>query len=311
MLATVPKKKRNRVKPRNQDLPKLASLKDCNQVNPIAFIGSSMVDGGSTGEVHTLRKFVFEPRAVELPKTITIDLSVASDIYYNRKPTGPEGEGVYYSHEEHLVRSTVGVHTYLEWCDSLHITPGEIDDFLTFEEQLLVTCFILYNLNPFKYLPAPVGQMTLGDTCFKHRERGMQEIHTTIIFTGNVRYPWDADVYEPCFFTATVTKASSSTTTCLFPDSSDDDVEEELQSSPSVVDIEQSVAMNTVALIPSSTIILRDGTYFDHYSCTPSVTRPLSTSINCRHLLDGRLIMFFDPDYVYVHDKKCVTLPAL
>jgi hypothetical protein len=177
---------------------------------------------------------------------------------------------------------------------------------LTFEEQLLVTCFILYNLNPFKYLPAPVGQMTLGDTCFKHRERGMQEIHTTIIFTGNVRYPWDADVYEPCFFTATVTEPLSATP-CLFPDSSDDEdvcVEDDLPIVP-------SVASDTGALIASSTIILRDGTYFDHYSCTPSVTRPLSASIDCRHLLDGRLIMFFDPDYVYVDEKKCVTLPAL
>lgn len=174
-MPTIPKKKRVR-KPLNRSiLPTLASMKTgSRQLNPIAWIR----DGN---DIRVMRKqlFTFGP---EMPSEVIVDCRHARSLINWCQAND-------FVKNEHIMRCTVGVAAFRIWCNEHSIDDADwplsmrsLYLHLSQDDIITMSLYIIYKTGYHTFCPVPIAFSPIGESTFKHKTRGIQPIHCTVLF---------------------------------------------------------------------------------------------------------------------------------
>lgn len=169
---------RVRIVKRDASLPQYASLKNCNQINPLCWVAvNDEAKEGRCG-VYQIRKLIVEPQERKpLPSSLWVNIRKAL-----KKKNYLESEGG--SPEENIVRSNVGKSEYLLWMEKYDIAMEDsIYLTLTTDEIAMVSLYAYFKDD---YLsvsrPRPLCYVPKNSLTFLHPDRGRQPIHTWVNF---------------------------------------------------------------------------------------------------------------------------------
>lgn len=183
------KKQRDRKVKRNPNLPTYASLKNCNQINPIAWFGVKLNDTDALCGVYTIRKLiVISAEGVPLPAYKSISMSEAKEAcYYFRSIIRGDTE-------ENIIRATVGKEEYVRWMDTNHldIDRDSIYSHMSNDEIDCISLYTLFIEGCSSGRPPPIDRVKFGAETFQHWQRGKQPIHCWIEFIDDIT-PDDID----------------------------------------------------------------------------------------------------------------------
>jgi len=198
------KMKRVRVVQRNHALPQYASLKNCNQINPLAWVAVSD-HGQQKCAVYQIRQLLVEsPEGKPLPLHMKVKMSTAK-AFTNQLCKSYSG-----NERENIVRATVGKGEYIEWMERQRIS-WERSIYVTMlpEEINEISLLAYFKEHTQGETPQPIAHIKKGDTHFHHWQRGKQPIHTFIEFIQDyIPPPVDDDSDDEAFviFDPTTTK---------------------------------------------------------------------------------------------------------
>jgi len=147
--------------------PTLASLKTrSNQINPIAFVACS-------GRVYVLRKLlVTESQAMPPLTTICEKEALCLVNMMDRYRVKPE---------ERVLKAITSKDEFLEW--ERKNMFDSIFDVLKENARNIVTLYMVFKHRPYLYLPTPIAIVQEGAKTFMHKTRGVQPIHSWVVFT--------------------------------------------------------------------------------------------------------------------------------
>ena len=178
------KKKRDRTVKRNHNLPTYASLKQCNQVNPIAWIGVKENETDTLCSVYTIRKLiVVSTEGVPLPEQKDVSLAEAKAACQFLR-SFVRGDC-----EENIIRATVGKEEYVRWMDNNHLQwEQSMYATMTNEEIDLISLYALFKEGCSSGRPCVIDRVKFGAETFKHWQRGTQPIHCWVNFIDDIDY---------------------------------------------------------------------------------------------------------------------------
>jgi len=177
------KKKRDRTVKRNPNLPTYASLKNCNQINPIAWFGVRLNEADSLCGIYTIRKLiVVSAEGVPLPayKTVSLNEAKAACQYLRSVARGDT--------EENIIRANVGKEEYVRWMNTHHldIDTHSIYSHMNNEEIDMISLYALFIEGCSSGRPALIDRVKFGAETFQHWQRGKQPVHCWIDFIDDL-----------------------------------------------------------------------------------------------------------------------------
>lgn len=172
------KRKRDRTVKRNLLYPQYASLKNCNQVNPIAWIAVSDNNDDGLCSVYQIRKLiVVSTEGTPLPPVIDVSMQAALTACHVLT-TQVRGHI-----EENIVRANIGKEEYVLWMDSNHISwDRSIYQNMSPEEVNFISLHTYFKGFVSTGRPNVIAKVKKGAATFLHFQRGEQPIHTWVNF---------------------------------------------------------------------------------------------------------------------------------